>query len=306
MQCPNCGAYVSQDDVFCGECGQPLTDLAAVPDQPAAPELDDLSAIEAALEPPATRRGAKGRRPGLLVVGIVGLGLLMLLAMCAVALVLLWPSSPDETPLAAIPTEAPVRAKTPLPTAAPKVLIYEDDFSDPGSGWDTFDEDDTWAGYWDGGYRLAVYRENYAAWAAPSPDLSLTDFEVEVTARQIAGPVDNNLGLVVRYQEDSDSFYWFQISSDGYYSVDLRRDGEWLTVIGWEASDAIQQGPEAANRLKVRCSGDHFSFYVNDVFLTDVQDATLHQGSIGLAIGTFDEPGVEILFDDIRVYALSE
>jgi len=77
-------------------------------------------------------------------------------------------------------------------------------------------------------------------------------------------------------------------------------------VIGWEASDAIQQGLEATNRLKVLCSGDYFAFYVNDVFLTDVQDATFQEGNIGLAIGTFDEPGVEVLFDDIRVYALSE
>jgi len=297
MQCPNCGAYISPDDVFCGECGQPLANLAAVPDQPAAPEPPA----------PAAARPAKARRSGLLTVGVVGgLGLLMFLALCGVGLLLLWSASPDEPPPAAVPTKTPGDEAVPQPTASPKVLIYEDDFSDPGSGWDTYDEDDTWAGYWDSGYRLAVYRENYTAWAVPSPALSLTDFEVEVTARQIAGPLDNNLGLLVRYQEDSDSFYWFQISSDGYYSVDLRRDGEWVTVIGWKASDAIQQGLEATNRLRVRCSGDRFSFYVNDVFLTDVQDATLQQGSIGLAVGAFDEPGVEIVFDDIRVYALTE
>jgi hypothetical protein len=56
----------------------------------------------------------------------------------------------------------------------------------------------------------------------------------------------------------------------------------------------------------VVCSGDQFSFYVNDDHLVDVTDGTIGSGSIGLASGTFEEWGVVVQFDALRVYELGE
>jgi hypothetical protein len=293
MQCPGCGAYANEDDLFCGECGRPLIKEAPIEEPLSPEEAKDLPTV--GLERPATRPSPVTKKRaslvpalvlvavGLLILGLVGGGLLF------------WVGSREIT--RATPTESGPR---------PGTLLYKESFGDATSGWDEFDEDDTWAGYVDGEYRVGVYRANYMAWGNPEPDQEFTGYQVEVDARQVEGPVDNNFGLLLRYQSDGDDFYWFQISADGYYSFDLRQDSEWTSLVDWVESDAIRQGLDATNRLKVICEGNQFRFYVNDVFLGEVADSSVSLGSIGLAAGAFDEPGVVIHFDDLSVYALEE
>jgi len=288
MQCPSCGAYVSKDDVFCGECGQPLIDLAAAPQSEG--QLADQVAPALPAPAAALPDTASAGRSWTVVAGVAaGFAVLLVLGLCVAGVLLLWPRSQDEVPV-------PVRG----------ALIYGDDFGDPDSGWDVYAEATTWAGYRDGEYRLAIDQEEYVTWANPDLPAPLSDVEAEVEVRQVAGPLDDNFGLLVRYQDDDENFYWFQISGDGYYSVDRMQAGEWLTLVPWAESEAINQGLGAVNHLTVVCHGDQFAFYVNDAYLTTVTDDTFPAGSIGLAAGTFDEPGVDVRFDNVKVYALSE
>lgn len=185
-------------------------------------------------------------------------------------------------------------------------LIYEESFDDPASGWDVYTKDYHRAGYVEGEYRLGIYRDNSVIWGYPLDSVQFTDFVVEVDARQVAGPLDNNLGLLVRYQAGGEDFYWFQVSGDGYYSVDQLLADEWVTLVNWQPSTAINQGHGVTNRLQVVCDGDRFSFYVNDDHLVDVTDGTFRTGTIGLAAGTFDESGVVVHFDNLKVYAFQE
>jgi hypothetical protein len=135
--------------------------------------------------------------------------------------------------------------------------------------------------------------------------LRLADAEIEVEARQVEGPLYNSFGLVVRGQLHEDSLYWFGISGDGYYSVHLLESGEWIPLVAEEASDAIHQGLNATNWLRIACKGDRFDFYVNDALLTSLNDDTFGSGYFGLAVGT-REPGVVICFDNLKVYTLAE
>jgi hypothetical protein len=193
---------------------------------------------------------------------------------------------------------------TPVPTVPPS--LYEDDFDDPNSGWDVYHENMTQAGYEDGAYRVAVYRDAYFAWGNPDHVRDLADFEVEVDARLVEGPVNNSMGLLVRYAWGTKNFYWFQVSSDGFYSVDRLDAGEFTGLLGWEPSEAINQGVGATNHLRVVCRGSQFSFYVNGVHLGDVTDATYASGGLGLGAGTFEEPDVVVHFDNFQVRAPQE
>jgi hypothetical protein len=300
MECPDCGAYVGEEDQFCGECGRPIQHptpagepLApeAVKHAPAEPAVGAKPAPPVAPALPALE-GLLRRRTLLLV--SAGATVVALLCAC-VAMLVIWAANQSTTPPA--PTEA---------ISAPGALLYEDDFEDPESGWDVYNDGDTLAIYSGGEYRLAVYQENYVTWAGPEPGLDLSDFVMEAEARLVEGPLDNNLGLLVRYQEDNEHFYWFQISSDGYFSVDLWEEGKWTSLVPWEASPAIQQGLNATNRLRLVCRGSEFQFYVNDSLLTTLVEDTYRTGNIGLAIGTFDEPGVVAHFDNVQVRALQE
>lgn len=290
IECPECGAIASDSDLYCGECGAvlPAALAAASPARkPVAPATaQGLTAIDAS--PPATSR----RRSNLvvpLIVALVGLGLFCLVGVGLFATLFKDGDQPVD------PT---------LVGPSPGQIVLVDDFENAANGWDTYTDDDTWAGYVDGGYRLGVYRSEFVTWGNPSNGQTFSNFEIEVDARQVEGPVDNNYGVLVRYQADDENFYWFQISSDGFYAVDLLLDDEWVSLVAWEESSVINQGVGATNRLKVVCFDDQFSFYVNGTYLVGVSDATFGSGGIGLAAGAFDEAGVVVHFDNVQVRLL--
>ena len=307
MQCPDCGAYFSEGDEFCGECGRRLSSEAAGGDSAVAKtpiaEVGGLEGLAGdGVKPPPPGPApvkTKLKKGTLLPIVIVGAVAALLFLLCAAGAIV-WLVLREES--AATPPTGIVSE-----TGA---LLYEEDFDDPGSGWSAFAENDTAAGYEDGGYRIAINQPNYMAWGNPEPALDLAGLLIEVDVRQVEGPLDNNFGVFVRYQENDEgeqvSYYWFQISGDGFYSVDLRWEGEWISLVSWEPSTAINTGLGATNRIRVVCSGGQFSFYVNDVHLADVVDGTIGRGSIGLAAGTFDESGVVVQFDDLRMYEAGE
>jgi hypothetical protein len=230
---------------------------------------------------------------------LIGIGIGSL-ALCVCGLVLaavmLFKSEPTPKPVTVLQVTA---------TPSTGALLYSDDFADVDSGWDVFDEDNTTASYAAGEYRVGVFQDSYMAWGNPK-DQQFDNVVVEVDARTEEGPLDNNYGILVRYQPDGNSFYWFEISADGYYSVDILNADEWDGLVDWVESDAINQGIGATNHIMVVCSGDQFSFYVNGTYLTGVSDSTFSSGNIGLAVGTFDEPGAIVHFDNLQVHSIQE
>lgn len=306
MNCPDCGAYIGDADVFCGECGRPVErDLPAgehlrpedVKDQPtevlamAPPPQPGPGVVTPGGTAPSPRLDATGRPSRGLLLGLAGL-VAGVICLCIAGLAI-WLALDGE----ATPTAVAVAV-----TPASGTSIYQDDFEDPDSGWDIYNYGDTLALYQDGEYRLGIFREDYVAWGNPEAGQDLADFEIEVDARAMEGPLDNNLGILVRYQDDDEGFYWFQISSDGFFAVDRLEGDRWVGIADWQESDAIRQGLGVTNQLRVVCTGDQFTFYANDTWLAAVTDDSLASGSIGLAAGTFGEPGVVVHFDNVQVY----
>ena len=197
---------------------------------------------------------------------------------------------------------APAGGATP---GAPGV-IFQDDFSQTTSGWDTHTGADVTTDYEDGRYLIVVEEPLVDVWA--SPGLELADVVVEADTQYAGGPVNNEYGVMCRYTRASDgrnSFYFFFVSSDGYYALGkVVRDVR--TVLSpedgsFQPSDAILQGPDAVNRLAATCTGNSFSLAVNGTLLGEFDDDELPRGDIGLIAGTFDEGGVRIHFDNVLV-----
>lgn len=185
-------------------------------------------------------------------------------------------------------------------------VIFQDDFSDPNSGWDTHTGADVTTNYADGRYLLAAEEPLVDVWATPG--LELTDVVIEADSQYAAGPENNEYGLMCRYTragDGSNSFYFFFISSDGYYALGKVVKNA-RTVLSPEAgsfqpSVTIQMGPSATNHLSATCQGTHFSLSVNGTRVGEFEDDELPRGDIGLIAGTFDEGGVRLLFDNVVV-----
>ena len=178
-------------------------------------------------------------------------------------------------------------------------ILFRDDFSDASSGWDRDSVDDGTTDYENGQYRFLVNVSDTDAWA--NPGLNFSDVVVEVDATKAGGPDDNDFGIICRYQ-DGDNFYFFINSSDGYYAIGKALDGaqQLIGVDKMNPSDAIHQG-KATNHIRADCVHNHLVLHVNGKQLFDVQDDSFASGDVGLMAGTFDEGGADILFDNFVV-----
>ena len=182
-------------------------------------------------------------------------------------------------------------------------VLFQDDFSNTGSGWDrsTFDEGSS--DYSNGEYRIFVNTTSYSVWANPN-QTSYTDTRVEVDATKTGGPDDNEFGIICRHSDPS-NYYAAVISSDGFFGFWKRVAGADLELVGmteFGQSAAINQG-SASNHLRLDCVGSTLTLYANGTLLGSVTDTVHSSGDVGLYAGTFEEvAGTEILFDNFVVY----
>ena len=177
-------------------------------------------------------------------------------------------------------------------------ILFQDDFSDPSSGWNRVNTPSGISDYNDGAYRIFVNQAFTDIWSLSGS--AFGDAIIEVDTLKVGGPRDNRFGLICR--ADGDRFYLFVISSDGFYGIG-KASGEEYTLIGMESmqpSSAIVQGT-ALNRLRADCVGQTLALYVNGQLVKLVQDSEFVSGDIGLIVGTYAIPGTDILFDNFVV-----
>jgi hypothetical protein len=158
-------------------------------------------------------------------------------------------------------------------------------------------------------------------------DRKFNDFDLRVTTQLMDGPVDQNqYGVIFRYR-DAQNFYVFRITSDGYYLLAKVENGIQDKVSDWGQTDAIRQGSDAANEVRVIARGDEFRFLVNGQpvplclkgenrfsmwrepgvcyeggeLTTVYRDSTFKQGRVALTAGTIDGSDIEVAFDDLVI-----
>lgn len=179
-------------------------------------------------------------------------------------------------------------------------LLYKDGFSDPRSGWDRVQKQEYLADYADGVYRIKVSEPNVDVWA--NPGLSFDNVIVEVDATKGGGPDDNNFGVICRSDQDAHRFYYFVISSDGYYGIGKVKDNMQV-LLGWDSmqpSEYIRQG-YALNHIRADCVDNRLALYVNGEKILETKDDSYISGDVGMIAGSFDIPGVDIYFDNFLV-----
>ncbi len=195
------------------------------------------------------------------------------------------------TACAAAPT-----ASVPQDQAAPSgSVLFQDDFANPASGWDRFKANEGVMDYDGGGYRMLVTALNTNFWSTPHKNFA--DVRLEVDTGKLGGPDENRIGLICR--STGTDYYFFIITSDGFYGIGLFSGGQ-AVLLGqseMQANSNINTGM-AVNHLRADCMGTTLTFYVNGFQIASAQDATLHSGDVGMLVGTFSNPGVDIVLDN--------
>ncbi|MBW1956689.1 MAG: hypothetical protein JRI83_13390 [Deltaproteobacteria bacterium] len=185
-------------------------------------------------------------------------------------------------------------------------LLYEDDFSDPASGWPRGENEEIGKlDYTDGKYAVRTNKP-WPSMVFGNPEIILNDIDLEVTATQMVAPANNNnaYGVLCRYTEYEKPFsaYAFLVSGDGYWSILKIADKKIEALMYWAFSSAIRQGNDT-NVLRVIASGTSLHFSVNGVYLGGVTDYRLLYGDIALVSISYEDKPVEVHFDDLKIYS---
>ncbi len=182
---------------------------------------------------------------------------------------------------------------------------YEETFDDAGR-WGTGSDVDKEGRVQDGRYEFLVKSEFGLFWTTAGEQFADGVYEVEATP--LEGPLDNGYGMMFRVGDEANAFYLFEVSADGFVWIGLCEDGcseeNVLIEDGWFASEAVNEGLNVTNILRVRAEQANLIFYVNDQEVGRVTDDSFQSGDVGLAVETFGEAGVLVAFDNFTVTPL--
>lgn len=185
---------------------------------------------------------------------------------------------------------------------------FHETFDAPGD-WSVDNDSEVRGEVKEGVYEFEIKADNLTTWTTAGLEFSDGWYEVEAT--QISGPDNNLFGMLLRVNNETDDFYAFQISGDGFVWIGRYHSGgnsEATPIIGnwWFESDAIKQGDGLTNLLAVRAEAGNLIFYVNSQEVGRVTDNSFSEGDIGLMAGSLGQSGVVVQFDNFKVVPLAD
>ncbi len=209
------------------------------------------------------------------------------------------------------PTPVPADTASPVPTSTPDpfTVIFNDDFSDPDSGWSVHPIDSTHEyslEYVNGEYVLKRPQPGLV-WVSPGGPSGLPknlyQASVEFTVKSSLRSSDPYFGAYCGFKDD-DNYYSLVVRSSGLYKIVKRVAGE-LTILspdddnGWAKSEKIAQWAPTY-KFRVECGWEGLVLYVDGIIIDQIENAPSLGGEVRLRIGFYSNDG-EIHIDDFRV-----
>jgi hypothetical protein len=189
-------------------------------------------------------------------------------------------------------------------TQAPSTnIIFQDDFSNPNSGWEVGDYGSGSVGYENGYYFVIGTGAGVNMYGAAGK--SFGDVIVSVDATAVQGPSNDNNGYGVICRKDpdpsSDNGYYLRISADGYYSIAKADENGFTDLVAWTESSTVRQGTKS-NSIVASCIGNTLKLEVNGVVLAQATDSTYSTGDVALMAVTYEESSTtKVQFDNLVV-----
>ena len=208
-----------------------------------------------------------------------------------------------HTPIAGEDTPATTVPDHTEPMPAPKGVLYQDDFTDPNSGWPNgIAFDNYYIGYHEPSfYHVEVHVPRDKA-VINLPQQRFDDFTVEsklfVEPNNTAQDGDFRYGLLFR--RSGSQYYAFTISPRTKTWYVLKSSPTGLAELKQGHDDSIQ-GLTAADTLRVDAKGSTFFFHINDQPIDQISDPDYTSGEVGFYVETFDSPRVHIHYDTLTV-----
>ena len=180
--------------------------------------------------------------------------------------------------------------------AGSRSVVLVDDFSDPGSGWETFDyPNGSSAGYRDGAFVIEVERP--ALLATASSGQRIAAGRISTLARTDRAVANAGFGLICAYRDQRD-FDALGIAPNGTYAILRWVDGK-QTVLGRGPWSTVPAGSDGY-RLDATCGPRELVLRVDGTVVARVA-THVSPGTVGLFVQTSTEGGARVRFDDVVV-----
>ena len=217
--------------------------------------------------------------------------------------------APAVSPIAEVsapPTE--VVSTEPAATAPPEAtdpsVLYQDDFTNPGTGWTIDEFDNYFVGYHEPEYyHIEVTSPNYKAPIIVEPEKRIIDdatieLQVFTNSGKTAPEGDFRYGLVFR--RSGDQYYAFTVSQRSKKWYFLKSSPTGLEVLK-EGTDGSIHDLDVQDVLRVDAQGSNFFFHINNNLVDEVNDPTYANGEVGFYVESFDSASTHIHFDALTI-----
>ncbi len=172
------------------------------------------------------------------------------------------------------------------------------------SNWQLYSDQYGACAFAGNGYDINYTRANYFLFCtAQNTDFSNFAYQAHMTFLQ-----GDTGGIVFRVNATATQYYYFHISTNGFYSLDLYVDTVRSHAISLASgfTPVIHQNLNQANLIAVVAFGNRFTLYVNQMQIADTIDPndTYTTGQIGLIADAVNVP-TEAVFTNAQVWVLS-
>lgn len=178
--------------------------------------------------------------------------------------------------------------------------LFQDDFSNPASGWAVQRSEDMTLEYADGGFRIFVDNQ-----ALPNEypqsfiEQKFGDVRLEVDVRRVSGSDSAKAALICR-RADASHYVLADIDAKGTARVGTFSNNL-FDILGYEEGTAGLQAGN--NHLRLDCIGNMASLYVNENLVVSAEVDGPSQGAVGFGAGRAAEGQTDFRFDNFAVYA---
>ncbi len=123
-------------------------------------------------------------------------------------------------------------------------------------------------------------------------------FQVEMQILSGAGG-----GVTFRGDTLAGDLYYFHVYPDGTYFIHAEQNHQWSTALGGGTASTFSSGFGEKNTLTVIAQGSQIDFYMNQRFLTKIQDSTFASGYLGVESSDSTAPA-EVVYTNAQIWRL--
>ena len=198
-------------------------------------------------------------------------------------------------------SQSPTDNVEPAPTSQPPTgenPVYQDDFANPGSGWDSATLGNYFVGYHEGGfYHIEIKQPDRVPISEPSRTVyEDVTIELQVFPWSTKTAPEGNFRYGLVFRRTGNNYYAFTLSTSTKKWELLKVAPDQVTKLK-EGDAAGIHDRDVDDLLRVDATGPNFLLYINDQRVDQVTDTSYQSGEVGLYAENIDSPGIHIHFD---------